>query len=148
MPATSVPATSTTLDPKQQVIAAYTNTVQQFRRVASDPNGQPNDQGLMTTLSPSFAQELSRGISNLRSLHRYTTGNIAFRVLEVQVAGTNATLIVCARDDTDLFDQYGHDLSSHPGLGTPMQVFAMMLKSASNQWLLDQNSPTGKSCQL
>jgi hypothetical protein len=146
--ATTVPQTTTTLDPKQQVIAAYQDSLNQYRRVAGDPNGSPDDPILRGTLTTKMAQQIAVNIFGLRSLHRYTKGNVLLHPQQIDIQGSSATVIACLRDDSDQYDQSGRDVSPHPGMGTPMQVKAVLLQSADGRWLVDQNSPTGKPCTI
>jgi hypothetical protein len=141
------PTTSTTVDPKQQVIAAYENYVQQYSRVSDDPQGRPDDQALKSTMTPKMAQQVALNIFGLRSLHRYTRGPIIVHPQQVDIQGSSASLLTCNRDDSDQYDQNGQDLSPHPGIGTPDQVRAILV-SSGGLWLVDQNSSTGQPCTI
>jgi hypothetical protein len=146
-PTTTVPAaTTTTVDPKQQVIAAYENYVAQYSRVSDDPNGTPNDPQLTSTMTPKLAQQVSLNILGIRRLHQYTKGPITVHPQSVNVQGSSATLLTCNRDDSDLYDQTGHDISPHPGVGTPEQLSAILVLTPDRRWLVDQNSSTGTGC--
>jgi hypothetical protein len=151
-PATTTPApvreTTTTTDPKQQVIAAYENYVQQFSRVSGDPNGRPDDPLLRMTMSTTLAKQVEVNIFGLRNLHRYTVGQIVVHPKAVDIEGASAVLLTCNRDDSDQYDQKGNDLSAQPGIGTPEQLRVVLLKASNGQWLVDQNAATGKGCTL
>ena len=146
---TTLPAvTSTTVDPKQQVIAAYEDYVHQYQRVAGDPNGNPSDALLVATMTARMAEQVRPSISELRTAHQYTKGNLIVQPQNVTIQGSSATLLTCNRDDGDLFDQSGRDISTHPGIGTPQVLMAMLVLSPSGRWLVDQNTFTGKACTI
>ena len=75
-PATTIATTTTTVDPKQPVIAAYENYIKQFSRVTGDPSGRPDDPILLSTVTPQFAKQVELNVFGLRSLHRYTKGDV------------------------------------------------------------------------
>jgi hypothetical protein len=146
-PTTTVPAaTTTTVDPKQQVIAAYENYVRQFGRVTDDPNGRPDDPILLSTVTPSFAKQVQGNVLALRSLHRYTKGDVIVHPQQVEIGVATASLVTCNRDDSDQYDQNGLDVSAHPGVGTPKQAKSMLVPSGTGSWLVDQNYLTGAAC--
>jgi hypothetical protein len=140
------PTTSTTVDPKQEVIAAYENYWKQYGRVASDPGGRPDDPVLVGTVTAEFAKQMKLNILGLRLLHRYTKGEVVVHPQSVDIQGSTASLLTCNRDDSDQYDQNGNDLSAHPGTGKPMQAKAALVLSVSGRWLVDQNFLTGAAC--
>jgi hypothetical protein len=145
--ATTVAPTTTTIDPKQQVIAAYENYWKQYTRVSGDPNGRPDDPILLSTVTPQFAKQMELNLFGLRQLHRYTKGAFLVHAQQVDLQGSTASLVSCNRDDTDQYDQNGKDVSGHPGIGTPMQAKASLVRATGGEWLVDQNFLTGASCR-
>jgi hypothetical protein len=143
-----VPATTTTLDPEHQVIAAYQNYARQYQRVTDDPNGNPADAQLLATMTSSWAKYIESGISELRSAHEYTKGGLIVHPQKVVVAGAEATLLTCNRDDGDLYDEAGRNISAHQGVGTPEVLRATLTLSPSGGWLVDQNISTGAQCTI
>ena len=145
---TTVEPTTTTIDPKQQVIAAYQNYWVQYGRVTSDPNGRPDDPVLLATVAQAFAKQMELNIFGLRSLHRYSKGNVVVRPQQVEIQGSTASLLTCNRDDSDQFDENGKDLSVHQGVGVPKEAKASLVLSLSGGWLVDRNYLTGASCSF
>src|SRR5579859_7078451 len=97
-PTTTAGSATTTVDPKKQVTAAYQNYWQQYSRVTSDPNGRPDDPVLGSTVTAQFAKQMQLNVTGLREQHRYTKGDVMVHPQQVDIQGSNATLMSCNRD--------------------------------------------------